>query len=224
MRTQPGPIPAGPVNDTAENRLEDFARQVGTSREGRVEISGRVRSGRGKASAELAIHREEIEELTGQNIFPGSLNVILDRPIRFKQSEAALFDNGFRMLWPAEIGGVAVWIYRWRHAALHVAELLSSDKLRDMSCICNNDKVIININKSIIDEIDWMQSLAWNMIWAGRRDWCYTNDRYYFETLRFCRVMGATQERNAPRMPVVSGPAERLGKRSVRWDRNLTLL
>jgi hypothetical protein len=212
------------MNDTVDNRLEDFARQAGTSREGRVEISGRVRSGRGKASAELAIHREEIEEITGQSIFPGSLNVILDRPIRFKQCEAVLFDNGFRMLWPAEINGVAVWIYRWRHTALHVMEVLSSDRLRDILFICNSDKVTISIDKYLIDEIDWVQGLVWSIIWAGRRDWCYTNDRYYFETLRFCRAMGATQERKAPRTPAISGPAVRPEQRSVRCNRNLTLL
>ncbi|MDN5926844.1 MAG: hypothetical protein L0I29_07205 [Hyphomicrobiales bacterium] len=218
----------GRRNDTIDNRAEVSVGKTEAGHGARIkagiQISGHVRSGRGRAAAELAVHMEEIEEITGQNIVPGSLNVILDRPVRFKESEAAVFDNGFRMLWPAEMGGVAVWIYRWRHTALHVAEVISSQRLRDILHICNNSEVIINIDECHIDQIDWMQSLAWAIVWAGRRDWCYTNDRYYFETLGFCRAMEATQERNAPGAPIVSGPAGRPGQRSVRCERNLTLL
>jgi hypothetical protein len=211
------------MNDGIGAFLGNFAPKAGPGRAGGVAISGYVRGGRGKAAAELAAHREEIETITGETLFPGSLNVILDRPVRFKQSEAAFFDSGFRMLWPAEMNGVAVWMYRWRHTALHVVEILSSSKLRDVLCNDSNMTVVINIDEHCIDKVYWKQSLAWHMIWAGRRDWCYTSDRYYFETLGFCRAMGATQEQKTPHAPAVSIQAEYPDQRSVRCERNPTL-
>jgi hypothetical protein len=220
MQSQPGATSIGGMNDPIDTHLGAFARETASCRGG-VAISGYVRGGRGKASAELAAHRQEIETITGEKLFPGSLNVILDRPVRFKQSEAALFDSGFRMLWPAEMNGVAVWVYRWRHTALHVAEILCSRKLRDV--LHNDNKVIVNIDECHIDDIYWTQGLAWHMIWAGRRHWCYTSDRYYFETLGFCRAMGATQERKTPHAPVVSIQAGYPDQRSMRCERNPTL-
>jgi hypothetical protein len=159
-----------------------------------IEINGRVGSGRGLASPYIATIQAELASITDEEIFPGTLNIILDRPWRLNETEALFFDQSWRMLWPATLNGIDVWIYRWRHTALHVVEVLSSVHLRNRLGLKDGDRVTLTMHPDHIDRIGAIGWTAWTIVWAGRRDWCYTNDRYYFALFKYCKALGATQQ------------------------------
>ena len=159
-----------------------------------IKMAGRVRSGRGTASASFADLIIEIERITREAIRPGTLNIILDRPTRLNEAEASFFDRNSRMVWPARLNDVNVWVYRWKHSALHVVEVLSSVNLRDRLGLKDDDRVTLTMQAEHIDRIGAVAAIIWVIVWFGRRDWCYTNDRYYFAFHKFCRALGATQQ------------------------------
>ncbi|MET0341049.1 MAG: hypothetical protein ABW252_08600 [Polyangiales bacterium] len=139
----------------------------------------------------------ELRVLLGEELVPGSLNVILNRPFRFAEAAAVSFDAGARLLWPASIHGTPVWIYRWRRAPLHVVEVLATVRLRETFALHDDAAVAIRVSSERIGAVSWASTLAWSAFWLGRREWCYSNDRYYQRTARWCRRLGATQERPA---------------------------
>lgn len=160
-------------------------------------VVGTVTAGRGNAKRHLAENAQELRELLGTELFPGSLNVILKRPLRLQESAALRFDGGMRMLWPATMQGSPVWLYRWRWAPLHVVEVLSTVGLRQTFRLENGNPVTLSISEERLGAVSLLSTLAWSAFWLGRRDWCYSNDRYYQRTTRWCRRLGATQARSA---------------------------
>ena len=159
-----------------------------------VLIHGKVVGGRGKAAVQIAQHREEIAKAIGAQPFAGSLNLVLEKPVRFVESEATFFDNGFRMLWPATLNGIPVWLYRWKHTSLHIVEVISPINLRDRLRIGEDKEVTIVVPEDFVGKISFIQNVIWAAVWIGRRDWCYTRDNYYYKFLNFCRESGATQQ------------------------------
>ncbi|HET8933375.1 MAG TPA: DUF120 domain-containing protein [Polyangiales bacterium] len=160
-------------------------------------VVGTVAMGRGNATKDLAGNAQQLRELLGTELFPGSLNVILKRPLRLREAAALRFDRGMRLLWPATMHGTPVWLYRWRWAPLHVVEVLSTVGLRKTLQLANGDLVTLSIRTEQLGAVSLLSTLAWSAFWLGRRDWCYSNDRYYQRTSRWCRRLGATQARSA---------------------------
>lgn len=173
-----------------------------------IKIAGRVRSGRGLASAQFAGLMVELETITHEAMYPGTLNIVLARPMRLNEAEAGFFDRNARMIWPARLNDMNVWVYRWKHSALHVVEVLSSVNLRGHFGFRTGDRVTLTMQPGHIDRIGAVAAIVWAIVWFGRRDWCYTNDRYYFAFHKFCAALGATQQSLArslnERMPAVS--------------------
>ena len=172
-----------------------------------IKIAGRVRSGRRMASAQFAGLMIELETITHETLCPGTLNVILDRPVRLNEAAARFFDRSARMVWPARLNDMNVWVYRWKHSALHVVEVISSVNLRDRLGLKDGDRVTLTMHPGHIDRIGAVAAIVWGIVWFGRRDWCYTNNRYYFALHKFCQAFGATQQDLAgslkERMPAV---------------------
>ena len=158
-----------------------------------IKIVGRVRSGRGTASAQFAGLMNELERITHEAMRPGTLNIILERPMRLNEAEASFFDRNSRMVWPAQLNDMNVWVYRWKHSALHVVEVLSPLNLRDRLGLKDGDRVTLTMLPEHIGRIGTVPAIAWAIVWFGRRDLCYTKDRYYFAVHKFCRALGATQ-------------------------------
>lgn len=180
-----------------------------------IEINGRVRSGRGVAAPYIAKIQSELERVTNEAIVPGTLNIILDRPLRLNEAGARLFDQNLRMLWPATLNGTDVWVHRWKHTALHVVEVLSCVHLRNRFDLKDGDRVTLTMRPDDIDRVGAMGRTAWAIVWIGRRDWCYTNDRYYFGLRRYCKALGATQQSPRGRLKnVLVGSAKAMIKRS----------
>ena len=164
--------------------------QVSTSNR---EFTGHVVSGRGLAAKHLSILADDIARIVGGPPCPGSLNVILDRPLRLEASEARAVEGGARLFWPATLNGLPVWLYRWKHAPLHVVEIVSPQYIRGTLGLSDNDRVAIVIGREQVAKIKPFSGAVWAFVWLGRRDWAYKNNQYVHRTTGWCLRWGATQ-------------------------------
>ncbi len=166
-----------------------------------IALTGQVVSGRGRAAPDLLSVREQLQTIVKQPLYPGSLNIILTRPVRLLDTAGFAFDLDYRTLWRASLGGINVWIYRWRESPLHIVEILSSFHLRERLNLKNGDTVTLRISRGQIEKIHFLEQFIWATLWTGRRHWYYSHNFYAIHTIRFGKELGATQEQ-----PVVRGP------------------
>jgi Methyltransferase domain len=164
-------------------------------------FEGQVVSGRGLATAELVKLREQVQAIVKEPLHPGSLNIVLNRPVRFLDPAGFAFDLNYRSLWRASLSGIDVWVYRWRESPLHVVEILSSVYLRERLNLKNGDTVTLRISRAQIGKLHYLERLIWALLWTGRRHWFYLYKFYSGRTVRLGKDLGATQEQ-----PVVRGP------------------
>jgi hypothetical protein len=166
-----------------------------------VALQGQVVSGRGLAAPELLTLREQVQTIVNEPLCPGSLNIVLNHPVRLVDAAGYAFDLDYRTLWRASLGGIDVWVYRWRESPLHIVEILSSVYLRDRLNLKNGDTVTLRISRGQIEKIHFLERFIWAALWTGRRHWFYSYKFYSSHTVRFGKELGATQEQ-----PVVRGP------------------
>jgi hypothetical protein len=166
-----------------------------------VALQGQVVSGRGLAALELLTLREQVQTIVKEPLYPGSLNIILNRPVRLIDAAGFAFDLDYRTLWRASLSGINVWVYRWRESPLHIVEILSSVCLRERLNLKDGDTVTLRISRAQIEKIHYLERFVWAALWTGRRHWFYAHKYYSNRTVRFGKELGATQEQ-----PVVRGP------------------
>ena len=166
-----------------------------------VAVAGQVVAGRGLAGAELVNLREQIQAIVGEPLCPGSLNIVLKHPVRLLDAAGFSFDLDYRTLWQASLGGMDVWVYRWRESPLHIVEILSSVHLRERLNLKDGDTVTLRVSRVQLGEIRLLERFIWAALWTGRRRWFYSHKFYSDHTVRFGKELGATQEQ-----PVVRGP------------------
>lgn len=145
-----------------------------------MELDGTVMSGRGQASLRLVDSAAELRSITGEELVPGSLNVVLDRPVWLAPERAIAFADGRWLLWRGWLNGSPVWLFRWSIAPLHVIEVLSSIHLRSAFNLRDGQQVTIKLDIDQLHPIPWLARAAWALIWSGRKTWSYTNDAYYY--------------------------------------------
>ena len=165
-----------------------------------VALEGQVVCGRGLAAPELVTLSEQVQAIVKEPLCPGSLNIVLNRPVRLLDTAGFAFDRAYRTLWPASLGGINVWVYRWRESPLHVVEILSSVYLRGRLNLKNGDAVTLRISGTQIGELHFFERFIWALLWIGRRRWFYSSKLYSSRTVRLGKELGATQEQ-----PVVRG-------------------
>jgi hypothetical protein len=166
-----------------------------------VALQGQVVGGRGLAAAELVSMRDQIQAIVKEPLCPGSLNIVLNHPVRLLDAAGYAFDDRYRTLWRASLGGINVWIYRWRESPLHVVELLSSVHLRERLKLSDGDTVTLRMSASQIGKTHFQERLIWAALWTGRRRWFYLYKLYSSHTVRLGKDLGATQEQ-----PTIRGP------------------
>jgi hypothetical protein len=164
-----------------------------------IELSGEVVSGQGSTSVELLSLEKELLVIEKEPLFPGSLNVLLKRPVLFRdETGTLLFDDAqHRTFWPASLNGASVWIYRWRDAPLHIVEIICKFNLRERFNLQNGDRVSLRVSEHHIEEIDLSSKLTWAAVWIGRRKWTYAELDY----LAFMEF-GAAQQQPVKNKPV----------------------
>jgi Methyltransferase domain len=166
-----------------------------------VALQGQVVGGRGLAAPEFVTLGEQMQAIVKEPLCPGSLNVVLNRPVRLLDTAGFSFDRNYRTLWRASLGGINVWVYRWRETPLHIVEILSSVYLRERLNLKNGDAVTLRMSRAQIGKIHFQERFIWAVLWTGRRRWFYTYKSYSNHTVRFGKELGATQLQ-----PVVRGP------------------
>jgi hypothetical protein len=166
-----------------------------------IALEGQVACGRGLAAPELVALREQVQAIVKEPLCPGSLNLVLNRPVRLLDAAGFAFDLNYRTLWRASLSGIDVWVYRWRESPLHIVEILSSVYLRERLNLKNGDTVTLRIGRAQIGKLRYLERLIWALLWTGRRRWFYLYKFYSNRTVRFGKDLGATQEQ-----PVVRGP------------------
>jgi SAM-dependent methyltransferase len=165
-----------------------------------VAFEGQVVCGRGLATPELVTLSVQVLAIVKEPLCPGSLNIVLNRPVRLLDAAGYAFDRGYRTLWPASLGGINVWVYRWRESPLHVVEILSSVYLRGRLNLKNGDAVTLRMSGAQIGALHSFERFIWALLWTGRRRWFYSSRLYSSRTVRLGKELGATQEQ-----PVVRG-------------------
>lgn len=160
---------------------------------GRV-LRGRVVSGRGIASSHINDEMDEFVFATGERLIAGSLNVLLEDPILFDTNAAKVASNGKRLLWRASLGETPVWIYRFPHAQLHVAEVLSQTHLRSAFYLRDGDVVSLIVPQNVCIELGFRERALWKLFWLGRESWPYNRGSYYPRLKRLSIDLGITQK------------------------------
>jgi len=150
---------------------------------------GRVISGRGIMGRVLGELTPQISEKLGVPVVDGSLNLILRRPVRLRDSTALTIEDGKRRFWPASVSGTPVWVYRWVGATEHVVELVAEQHLRSAMHLSDGDTLTVNLNLKDVESMTPIRYIAWAILWLGRTKWYYTSDSYL---RRVGAVMGRT--------------------------------
>ena len=142
------------------------------------EIKGMVLSGRDKATKYLESLPENIIDSGGIAIYPGSLNLVLERPVTFDSSKALVFDSGKRMLWPVSFLETEAWACRWVGARVHVLEIVSKINLRREHGLSDGDKVSVITGSQNIMGTPFVAKMVNFVCWGGRKHWYYSKEWY----------------------------------------------
>jgi hypothetical protein len=139
-----------------------------------IRRQGQVISGRGQGTA-LFSGLPELRKHFGADPFPGTLNVILNRPIWFKPERAVIRLNFcHRLLWRATLDGVWCLFHRWRECPLHVIELISIHQFG----VKKGQDITVAFDAADVQPIPWRRLLGWHYLWFGRRRFHYADDAY----------------------------------------------
>jgi hypothetical protein len=150
------------------------------SRVGACVVRGTVASGRGEAKDIFGGVNIGGEMPALQPLFPGSLNLLLNFPLRLHLSLGKPFSTSPRFLWHARLKGsdIPVYVYRWKGCPLHVLELVSPIQLRTALGLHDGSVVELELLPEMISNVGWISHCWWTFLWKGRGSWYYTHERY----------------------------------------------
>ena len=144
-----------------------------------MQMIGEVTSGRGLATGSLAVAREQMADMLGARPYPGTLNILLRRPVEFCPLRALRPDNyplGRHSFWRGKVLGRNCLLFRWPFCPLHVVEVISDRHLRSAFNITDGTKVLINCDDAA--PVGFVNNICWTLLWAGRRRNAYTSETY----------------------------------------------
>jgi len=142
-------------------------------------ISGRAVSGRGHAASQLDWSDPRFYEGLGAAPVPGTFNVLLDEPLLLVGNGKEDFNAVHRLFVRGTLEGVGeVLIHRWRGAPLHVLEIVSSRRIRDVLGLQDHDAVTLIIAEKRLTPISFARRLAHVLVWKWREEWYYQHDWY----------------------------------------------
>lgn len=164
-----------------------------------MKISGKVVSGRGRANQDIAPHFNALETEYGKKIFPGTLNIVLKEPLLLNVNHAYDFESGRRFTWKVDIEGQAAFIllYRWNGCPLHVLEIISDVKLREVLELEDSSQVEFVIKSEMVSSLEWYRRIAWIIVWKWRSSWYYKRDGYKRLVYRLPRLRWMTSQTNS---------------------------
>lgn len=140
-------------------------------------LRGRVVSGRGTAS-KIKGFSTEIINFFGEPPVRGSLNLALDKPIRFDPEQVELKGGRHSFFWAGEIDGMRCLITRAKGHPLHIIEIVAPCKLRDKFQLHDGDWLELQVSRDIlIENLSWSTKAIWNIFWRFRECW-YVSKTY----------------------------------------------
>jgi hypothetical protein len=171
-----------------------------------IQVIGQVVSGRGMGRQHVLHYQEKLRAIARQSVYPGTLNILLNLPLRLQDNAGYQCDDEGGMMWPAFLFGVEVWLCRCPSFPLHVVEILSSVCLRKRFNLKDGEDVILTLSGEKKGAINPLGRIAWLALWMGRRksfylrDTCYTGQN---RTMIWSKKLGAQQQ-----PPEVMGAAQ----------------
>lgn len=131
-------------------------------------IRAYVRSGKNLCEKIVTNHSEELKQLTNLNMFPGSLNVILEEPIRFKNAikwspwreDWQAFDP--KDLIPAMLYDRPIFLQRNTKTRLNETSILAEISLRNTYDLKDGDEIEIKIDEKYIEKLSKLKYLYFN--------------------------------------------------------------
>ena len=146
-------------------------------------FSGVVVSGRGMAGDHVSCVADELCDITRQQLYHGSLNVVLDKPLNLDSRHAVRFDHEARYLWNAMMGGHQVWLYRWKGTPYNIVEILADCRLRDVLGLVDGSHVEISISNTYVVSLSIADHLSCFMLWGLGRKYLFYS-KWYKENKR----------------------------------------
>lgn len=128
-------------------------------------LKGRVATGRGYARTVLPEYLDELGVHVPFRPYPGTLNVFLDRPVCLTSSlEWRGPDDGFeRILVPARIRGIDVFINRWTGCPYYRIDLIAPVYLRDELSLQDGSPVEVLVDRSYLDSLPRVALVEWTL-------------------------------------------------------------
>jgi len=138
----------------------------------KMKFEGIVCAGRGKGAVAISNNSDRIAEILGRTPYPGTLNVILNRPLSLKGGRPLdAKAKHFGVL--GEINGIPCLIERWKGAPLHVLEIVSSVFLRETLGLKDGEFVELSVTEgSFIEPAGW-RSWLWSVFYRNRLEGYY---------------------------------------------------
>ena len=142
-----------------------------------IVLRGRVISGRGTASKVKAFIAEVIN-FFGEPPARGSLNLALEKPVRFDPGQIESMGDKRSFFWACEIEGMRCLITRAKGHPLHIIEIVAPCKLRDKFQLRDGDWFELKVSRDIvIRDLPWSTRTIWNIFWRFRECW-YVSKAY----------------------------------------------
>jgi hypothetical protein len=167
-------------------------------------LVGTVCSGRGVAREHLDRHAADLGSLLGAPPVPGSLNLVLRRPVGFDFQQCRLAWKR-QFFWAASVAGVPALAYRWLSCPLHIVEIVAPVMLRTTLGASDGDKVSITVEGTTA--LTPQQYLVWSILWGLRQHSYHASARQFPGLKRFRKY--ATQKSMGPPLhtPVIPSAA-----------------
>ena len=140
-------------------------------------LRGRVISGRGTAS-KIKGFSAEVLDFFGEPPVRGSLNLALDKPVRFDPGQIKFMGGKRAFFWACEIDGMHCLITRAKGHPLHIIEIVAPCRLRDKFQLQDGDWFELKVSRDIvIENLSWSTKAIWNIFWRFRECW-YVSKAY----------------------------------------------
>ena len=137
-----------------------------------MKLEGVVRAGRGKGANAINENSDRIAEVLGATPYPGTLNVILNRPLTLKGG-VPLDAKAKHFGVYSEINGTPCLIERWKGGPLHVLEIVSSAFLREALGLKDGQIVELSVPKGSLVEPSGWRSWLWSLFYKNRPEGYY---------------------------------------------------
>lgn len=119
--------------------------------------------------------RSELVAYFGAEPQPGSLNILLDRPIELRPEHAKVRLEVYLDAWEAKVNGQACLVQRWRNCPLHVVEAISPHRF-DLE---KGRSLLVEFPSESVLPLSPQKVIGWLGLWALRRPYVYSHDIYY---------------------------------------------